>query len=100
MGTLDVIRRLIVSAEEADIRIRILEAHGFVGEVPQGLVVLHGPGNFLAYIGRNQLRTPIAVIAADQGTVGDVVQEARQYYRFALPCIQSLLRALQQMAER
>ena len=60
--------------------------------------MLHRPGDFLADIGSNQLRTPIAMIGSDHAAIGDVVQQTRQHDLFVLAGLKRLFGAGQQMA--
>ena len=92
-----VVGRLVVRSEELVVSIGVFETHRLIGEVPQCLVLLYGPGDFLTDLGCDHLRTPVAVVAAQQRAIGDVVQQAGHHYFFVLTAVQCQLGGLQQV---
>ena len=87
----------VVGAEQRDVGLRILVAHRRVGVEAQHLVGADRPGDFLVDIGLDQLRAPVAVIAADEADDGDVVQQAGQHHLLRQAGLHRMPRALQQM---
>src|SRR5262245_40488726 len=66
----------VAGAEERDVHVRVAIADRLVGEEPQRLVRSDGPAHFLVDVRLEQLRGPVAVVAADEPGDGDVVDEA------------------------
>ena len=67
-------------AERGDVGLRIFVADRLVGVEAQHLVRADRPGHFLIDIGLDQLRPPIAVVAADEADGRDVVQQAGEHH--------------------
>ena len=97
---LDVRVGAIVLAEPGDVGLRILIANQLVGVEAQHLVRAYRPGDFGVDIGLDQLRPPIAVIAADEPGGRDVVQQAGEHHLLGQPALDRVPRALQQMHRR
>ena len=76
---------------------RVFVADRFVGVEAQHLVRADRPGHFLVDIGLDQLRAPIAVVAADEADRRDVVQQAGEHHLLRQPGLDRVPRALQQM---
>ncbi len=88
---------LIVVAEELAIEVGIGIADGLVREEAQRLVHADRPAHLLVDIGLDQLRAPVAVVAADEAHHADVVQKARQHHLLTVPGLARERRALQQV---
>src|SRR5712691_644389 len=97
---LDVRLGPVVRAEELDVRLRILVSDRLVGVEPERLVIADGPRDFRIDVGLHQLRRPVAVVAADEADVADVVQQAREHELLVQPVLPGEPRALEEMGGR
>jgi hypothetical protein len=93
----DIRLRLVIGAEQFDVLIGIGIADRFIGIEAHCLMRPDRPGNFLVDVRLQELRAPIAVIAADEAQYGDVVEKAGGDDRLAHAALQRMGRALQQM---
>ena len=87
----------VLGAEHRDIGLRVLVAGGFVGIEAQHLMGADRPGHFLVDIGLDELRAPIAVVAADEADARDVVQQAGQHHLLGQAALHRVPGALQQV---
>ena len=97
VGALDVRFGLVVGAEKLDVEIGIRVAVLFVRVETQHLVRPNRPAHFFGDVRFEQLRAPIAVIAADEHRDGHVVHEARHDDLLIAAGLERVRRALQQM---
>src|SRR5665213_644927 len=90
----------VVRTEPADVVVGIAIADRLVRIEAQALMVTDRPAHLLVDIGLDELRTPIAVIAADEADDRDVMQEARQYHFLFQAVLLGEVGALQEMLLR
>ncbi len=96
----DVRLRLIIVAEELAIEIGIAVADRLVGEETQRLMHSDCVADLFIDIRRDHLRTPVAVVAADEAHHRDVVKETGQHDLLAVAVLYRKCRALQEMVGR